>query len=111
MFDLSKMMGKLKEVQDKMKDVQENLKNISASGESGGGMVKATANGQKQVVKLEIDESLYNKDDKDMLSDLVIAAVNKALQEAEEKSKEEMQKQTAGMMPNIPGFDFNNMGS
>ncbi|MEM7551549.1 MAG: YbaB/EbfC family nucleoid-associated protein [Bacteroidota bacterium] len=110
MIDISKMMGKLKEVQDKMKEVQENLKNITASAESGGGMVKATANGQKQIIKLEIDDALVSKDDKEMLSDLVVAAVNKSLAEVEEKSKAEMQKQTNGMMPNIPGFDFSNLG-
>jgi hypothetical protein len=111
MFDMNKMMGKLKEVQDKMKEVQENLEHITATGESGGGLVSATVNGKKQVIKLNIDDSLVNKEDKDMMADLVAAAVNNALVDVEEKSKEEIQKHTSGMLPNIPGFNFGNFGS
>jgi hypothetical protein len=110
MFDMNKMMGKIKEVQDKMKEVQENLVHITATGESGGGMIKVNANGLKRVVNIEIDESLIVKEDQAMLQDLIVAAVNKALENAEEKSKEEVQKQTSGMLPNIPGFNFGNFG-
>lgn len=110
MFDMNKMMGKLKEVQEKMKEVQESLEKVIAEGESGGGMVKVQANGHKKILKIDIDESLMVKDDKEVLQDLVVAAVNKAIENAEEKSKEEVQKQTQGMMPNIPGFNFGNFG-
>ncbi|MEQ8470461.1 MAG: YbaB/EbfC family nucleoid-associated protein [Marinoscillum sp.] len=109
MFDMMKMMGKLKEVQENVKVAQEGLKNITATGESGAGMVKAEVNGQKELIDLTIDESLINKDDSVMMKDLIIAAVNKAIQEVEVKSKEHMKKATEGMIPNIPGFDLNNM--
>ncbi len=56
MFDMMKMMGKLKEVQEKMKEAQENLVNITAEGESGGGMVHAIVNGKKLVVQLKVDK-------------------------------------------------------
>jgi len=107
MFDMMKMMGKVKELQDKMKEAQEELKSITAEGESGAGMVKVTVNGEKQVIKMEIDPSLY--DDKDLLKDLIIGAVNNGVKEAEAKAKEHLQKSTQGIMPNIPGFDINNM--
>lgn len=108
-MDMMKMMGKLKEVQENVKAAQEELKNISASGESGAGMVKATVNGNKELIELNIDDSLVTKDDVDMMKDLIIAAVNKAMAEVEIQSKEHMKKATQGMMPNIPGFDLNNM--
>lgn len=109
MFDMMKMMGKLKEVQENVKVAQEGLKDISATGESGAGMVSARVNGQKEVIDLKIDESIINKDDSEMMKDLIVAAINKALQEVEVKSKEHMKQATQGMIPNIPGFDINNM--
>lgn len=109
MLDMMKMLGKVKEVQAKVKEVQANLVNLTAEGESGGGMVKATVNGARQLVNLEIDDALFSPEDKDMLKDLVVAATNKALAEIEIVIKEEMKKSTEGMMPNIPGFDLGSM--
>lgn len=109
MFDMMKMMGKVKEMQSKMKEAQDQLKDIKVEGESGGGMVKATANGAKELIGLEIDESLISLTDKDMMRDLIIAAVNKTLQEADEKGKEYIKKSTEGLMPNIPGMDLSGM--
>jgi nucleoid-associated protein EbfC len=109
MFDMMKMMGKVREVQEKMKEVQENLVHIKASAEAGAGMVKATVNGKKQLVDLVIDNDLIKPEDKDMLKDLIIAAVNKAMVEADVKAKEEIRKQTEGIIPNIPGLDLNGM--
>ncbi|MFC2187789.1 YbaB/EbfC family nucleoid-associated protein [Peijinzhouia sedimentorum] len=109
MFDMMKMMGKLKEVQERMKEAQKQLEFIQVSAESGAGMVKATANGKKQLIKLEIDKSLIDPNDPEMLQDLIVAATNKALQEAEALGKEEMKKATDGMLPNIPGMDLSSM--
>ncbi|WP_339813735.1 YbaB/EbfC family nucleoid-associated protein [uncultured Imperialibacter sp.] len=109
MFDMMKMMGKVKEVQDKMKAAQENLARIEVEGESGAGMVKAVVNGKKKLISLDIDPSLLNDKDKEMLQDLVIAAVNMATEKADEKAKEEIKKSTEGVLPNIPGFDFGSM--
>lgn len=106
MFDMMKMMGKVKEVQGKMKEAQDQLKNLSANGESGGGLVKATANGNKELIRLTIDDSLINDQDKEMMRDLIIAAVNKAVQEADSLAKEHMKNSTEGMLPNIPGMDL-----
>ena len=108
-MDFSNLFGKVKEMQAKLQEAQENLGNITAEGESGGGMVKAVANGKKQVVSISIDPDLIKPDDKEFLQDLVVGAVNKALEAVEEHAKEEMKKSTEGMMPNIPGMDFSKM--
>ena len=109
MFDMAKMMGKMKEVQARMKEAQENLVNIRAVGEAGGGMVKATVNGKKQVIELDIDSTILKEEDKILIQDLTIAAINKALQEVEILVKEELKKSTEGMLPNIPGMDLSNL--
>jgi DNA-binding YbaB/EbfC family protein len=109
MFDMMKMMGKMKEVQARLKEAQDNLVNVQASGESGGGMVKATVNGKRQLISLDIDPALLKADDKLVLQDLVVAAVNKAAEEAEVRAKEELRKSTEGLIPNIPGLDLTGM--
>jgi DNA-binding YbaB/EbfC family protein len=108
MFDMNKMMEKVKEVQEKMKQAQEELANVTATGESGAGMVKATVNGKKKIINLEIDNDLIKPEDKEVMQDLVIAAINKALEEVEVKAKETMKQSTEGFIPNIPGFDLGN---
>jgi len=109
MFDMMKMLGKMKEVQGKMKEAQENLVNVKADGESGGGMVKVTVNGKKQVISIQIEDEIFSKNDKDLLQDLVVAAVNKALEEVDGLAKAELKKTTEGILPEIPGLDLNNL--
>lgn len=109
MFDMMKMMGKMKEVQARIKEAQENLVSITATGESGGGMVKATVNGKRQVVAVEIDATLMKPEDRTVAQDLVVAAVNKALEEVEILAREELRKKTEGLLPNIPGLDLGGM--
>lgn len=109
MLDMMKMMGKMKEVQAKMKEAQDNLAHIQVSAESGAGLVKATVNGKKQLISLEIDDDLVKPDDKEMMRDLIVAAVNKALEDVDVKAKEELKKSTEGILPNIPGLDFGNL--
>ena len=104
MFDMMKMMGKVKEMQAKMKEAQDKLEYIQETGEAGAGMVKATVNGKKQVLSVDIDESLMTKEDKETVQDLTVAAINKALEKADVSAKEEIRKSTEGIMPNIPGI-------
>jgi len=104
------MMGKMKELQAKMKEAQDNLKNITVTSEAGAGMVKAKANGQRKLLSIEIDPVLLKQENAEMISDLVVAAVNKAMDDAAERGQEEIKKQTQGMMPNIPGLDLSNFG-
>lgn len=104
------MMGKMKEVQAKMKEAQDNLQFITVTAESGAGLVKAQANGLRKLISLEIDPTLLNQDDKEMLTDLLVAAVNKAMDEASDKARDEMKRQTEGLLPNIPGLDLSSLG-
>ncbi len=105
MFDMFSILGKVKEAQEKMKIAQENLAQITLSAESGGGMVKATVNGHKKLLKLEIDPEIFN--DKDMVQDLTVAAVNKAISDIDAQVKAELAKSMEGVIPNIPGLDLN----
>ena len=109
---LNQMQGMLKQVQkmqEKMQQVQEELEQKTLSEESGGGMVKVTINGKLQLTKIQIEKEVINPEDTEMLEDLVIAAVNKAIESAQKMSQEEMNKVTSGIMPNIPGLNIPGM--
>ena len=107
MFDMMKMMGKIKEAQEKMKLVKEKLDQIKVKSESGAGLVKVEINGKKELVSIQIDESILNE--KDMVQDLVVAATNKGLKEIDSKIKDHMKEKTGDIIPNIPGFDMGNL--
>jgi nucleoid-associated protein EbfC len=109
MGDMMGMMGKMKELQARMKEAQEQLGTLTESAESGAGLVRVTVNGHKKVVDLRIDADLVKPEDKEMLEDLVVAAVNKALETIEPKIKEHLQKSTEGLLPNIPGMDLGSL--
>jgi nucleoid-associated protein EbfC len=112
MFDTLGMIGKLKEFQSKMKESQESLGQITESAEAGAGMVKATVNGHKRVISLEIDPDLLKAEDREMVQDLVVAAINRAIESIEDKIKDHLQKSTEGLMsglPNIPGLDLSKL--
>lgn len=105
MFDL---INKLKEVQSKMKEAQDTLSNVIIEGESGAGMVRVKVNGAKKVLSIQIDDELVKREEKDTLTDLIVAAINKAMEEADNASKEIMKKSAGEFMPNIPGLDLGN---
>jgi DNA-binding YbaB/EbfC family protein len=109
MLDMMKMMGKVKEMQAKLREAQENLQHIVVTGESGAGMVKATVNGKKKLLSIELDSSLLNANDQVLVQDLIVAAVNKAMEEADVRAREELRKSTEGLLPNLPGFDLSQM--
>ena len=109
MLDMMKMMGKVKEMQARLKEAQDNLDKITATGDAGAGMVKATVNGKKKLLALEIDPTILSASDRILVQDLAVAAVNKALDEVEIKAKEELKKSTEGFLPNIPGLDLSSM--
>ncbi|WP_323345950.1 YbaB/EbfC family nucleoid-associated protein [Arcicella sp. LKC2W] len=111
MFDMMGMLGKVKDLQAKMKEAQESLGSITETGEAGAGMVKATVNGKKQLLKIEIDEDLIKPEDREVLQDLIIAATNNAMENIEDKVKAHLQKATQGLVPNIPGMDLGGMFS
>ena len=109
MLDMMKMMGKVKEMQQRLTEAQDNLEKIVVTGEAGAGMVKATVNGKKKVIAVEIDATIISASNAMLVQDLVVAAVNKALEEADIKAKDELKKSTEGILPSIPGLDLSSM--
>jgi hypothetical protein len=71
-------------------------------------MVKVTANGAQKITAIEIDPDAIDPDDLEMLEDLIIAGVNKALEEAGDMAQDEMRKSMSGMLP--PGMDLSQLG-
>jgi nucleoid-associated protein EbfC len=112
MASMPNMMGMMKQiqkVQEKMAQVQQELEGMTVVAEAGGGMVKATANGRQQILKVEIEKEVIDPADPQMLEDLIVAAVNKALEESTKLAQAEMAKVTSGMLPNIPGLNLPGM--
>lgn len=92
MADMAKMMKAAQEMQGKMAQLQEDLKSILVTGTSGAGLVKATATAKGELTALDIDPSIFNADDKEVVEDLILAAIKDAQGKAEDRSREEMGK-------------------
>ena len=102
MEDFTKMLGHMQEAQAKVREIQQKLTQLQATGEAGAVAVKATVNGSKSALKLDIDQEYINPDEKEMLQDLIIAAVNLANKAVEEKIQAEVKQHTAGMLGGLP---------
>lgn len=101
--DMAKMMKAAKDMQGKMAQMQDDLANVIVTGESGAGLVKATATAKGELTGLDIDPSIFSADDKEMVEDLILAAIKDAQQKASDKAQEEMQKmaQELGLPPGM----------
>ncbi len=101
---MGNIMKQAQQMQDKMQKMQEEIAKMEVVGESGAGLVKVTMLGSHNVKRVELDDSLM-EDDKDMIEDLLAAAVNDAVRRVEEMNKDQMGQLTGGMgMP--PGMKF-----
>lgn len=96
---MGNLMKQAQKMQEDMQKAQAEIADMEVNGQSGGGMVKITMTGRHDVKRVEIDESVM--DDKEMLEDLLAAAVNDAVRQVESQSKERMSGLTDGM--NLPG--------
>ena len=102
MSDFMKLFGQLREVQTKIQAVQQKIAQLQATGEAGAGLVKATVNGNKKLLKIEIDPTIINPSDQAMLQDLIVAVVGLAIQAVEEKAKEVVEQSAVGMIGDVP---------
>ena len=91
------MMKQVQKMQQDMLRMQEEMENKTYTAAAGGGMVKATVNGKHQLMALEIKEEAVDPDDVEMLQDMVIAAVNEAIREADTDSANNMSRLTGGL--------------
>jgi len=110
---MADMFGKFQDMQEKMKQVQDELEDLIVDAEAGGGMVKVKANGNRKIIAIDLDDDVIDPDDKEMMEDLMVAGVNKALDKAEAAAKEKMQEAYKGMMPGggLPGgMDLGKLG-
>jgi len=99
---MGNIMKQAQAMQEKMQRAQEEITRLEVTGEAGAGMVKVTMTGNHNVRRVSIDDSLMS-DDKEMLEDLIAAAINDAVRRVEETTKEKMASVTGGMqLP--PGF-------
>ncbi|GAA3862103.1 YbaB/EbfC family nucleoid-associated protein [Celeribacter arenosi] len=95
--DMAGMMKKAKDMQDQMAELQERFDQITVTGESGAGLVKATATAKGQLTGLDIDPSIFQPDEKEVVEDLILAAIKDAQTKAQERAQSEMQKLTEGL--------------
>ncbi|MBE0644955.1 MAG: YbaB/EbfC family nucleoid-associated protein [Bacteroidetes bacterium] len=109
-LNIQDMMAKVQELQSRMGDVQAKLRGLETTVEVGGGMVSVTINGKQEVKKIKLEKSVVTPDDIELLEDLILSAINKAIDQSQKMAQEEMGKATSGMIPNIPGLDLGNLG-
>ncbi len=103
MNDFSKILNKAKELEEKMKESQEKIKKIEVVGVSGADAVKVTLNGEGEMIKIEISDSII-KEEKNIIEDLILAAHNNAKSQLKSKTSEEISKAAGGF--GIPGFKW-----
>jgi len=102
MGNMNQLMKQAKKMQDQIAKLQEELEARTVEASAGGGVVKVVASGKKEVVSITIAKEAVDPDDVEMLQDLVMAAVNEALRNAEEMKESEMSKITGGL--GMPGM-------
>lgn len=103
MLDMKKYKKLSKDLQTGMESMQDELAKVIVEGASGGGALKITANGNQEILKVEIKREAVDPDDVEMLADLFRAAANQALEKSKEIQQERINKLTGGMnLPNLP---------
>ena len=98
--DMAKVMKQAQEMQGKMAEMQETLATITVEGSSGAGLVRATATAKGELTGLDIDPSIFDPKEKEVVEDLILAAIKDAQVKAQERSQQEMARLTEGL--NLP---------
>ncbi|MCO5251472.1 MAG: YbaB/EbfC family nucleoid-associated protein [Candidatus Kapabacteria bacterium] len=104
-FDIQSIMQQAQKMQEEVERIKKGLENITMKSDSGGGMVVVEITASGKILNISIAPELIKNDDISMLEDLVVAAVNKAQENASRVAEEEMKK-VRGMLPNIPGMNL-----
>jgi DNA-binding YbaB/EbfC family protein len=105
--DMAKMMKAAQDMQQKMSDLQEQMAQMTVTGESGAGLVKATCTVKGELKGLDIDPSIFNPNEKEVVEDLILAAIKDAQGKASDKAQAEMSKLTEGLgLPNDMKLPF-----
>jgi DNA-binding YbaB/EbfC family protein len=104
-MNINQIMKQAQKLQQQMAEKQEKMSQVEVMGQSGGGMIHVKLGGDNTVKSINIDASLINPDDKEMLEDLIIAAFNDARSKLDQKMQEEMSDITSGL-PLPPGLKF-----
>ena len=99
---MNDLMKQAQQMQKRMLEIREELANRTVEATVGGGMVTAVVNGQQEIVSLHITPEVVDPEDTEMLEDLIVAAINEALQQSQEMMSAEMSKLTGGIK--IPGL-------
>lgn len=100
--NMNQMMKQVQQMQKKMEEAQKEVEETIIKTSSGGGVVEVEINGKKEVISINIDPEVVDPEDVDMLQDLILAAVNDAINQIDKVSEEKMGKLTGGL--NIPGM-------
>jgi len=100
--NLNQLLKQAQKMQEEMQKVQAELANITVEGTAGGGMVKVTANCQQQILNVAIEPDVIDPEEKEMLEDLIVAAVNQALENAARRAQEEMARIAGPLLGNLP---------
>ena len=102
--NMTKILKQAQEVQKQIENVQNELEDLTIEGESGGGMVKATVNGKMELLDLSLQRDIFDEE-KEIIEDLIISAVNNAITNAQEESQDRMNSVAGGMLGGmkIPG--------
>jgi DNA-binding YbaB/EbfC family protein len=102
--NMANLMKQAQKMQRQMEEQAKEMETKEFSATAGGGAVEATVSGTKQLLKINLDEEVVDPEDIEMLEDLIVAAVNEALEKADEASASAMSKFTGGMGGQIPGL-------
>lgn len=103
-MNMQEMMKQARKMQEQLAAAQESMKDVTVDASAGGGMVKASVNGDLELVSVTIDPDALDPEDVDLLQDMIVAAVNEAIRGVSEVASKQMSSISGGL--NIPGMPF-----